>query len=339
MNFTSMFYSRPEQPLRMSIWLSANGMATMVGSLLGFGLGHAEGTVLHSWQLIFLTIGLLNFACGCIFLWLMPDSPNTAKFLNQQQRVVAVRRVAENMIGIKTRKIKPYQALEAFCDPNVLCCAAIGICCGVINGGVSNFASALLKGFGFSGINATLLQMPTGAIEAIVVPICGLIASYVPNSRCLVLAGVCLIPFAGLLGIYFTGLEHQWSLVGCTWLQFIIGAPVILCWNLLSTNVAGHTKRSFANGFWFAMYAAGNVAGANIFFAREAPRYFSALTGLLVCYGAIIVLSLILYFSMRFQNSRRDRAAAAGVSDTSEAVLAGFNDLTDKESKNFRYGL
>lgn len=341
MVITSMFYKRSEQPLRMAIWLSANGMATMVGALLGFGLGHSHNTTLHSWQLIFLTIGLLNFICGGAFLALMPDSPSSARFLTHRQRVVAVQRVAENMIGVKTKQIKLGQAVENIYDIKVLCCAGIGIACGVINGGVSNFASSLIKGFGFSGIYATLLQLPTGAFEAAIVPICGIVATYIPNSRCVVLAVVSLIPFGGLLGIRFTSLDHRWTLVGCTWLQYIIGAPVIVSWNLLSTNVAGHTKRAVANGIWFTMYAAGNVAGANIFFAREAPRYYSALTGLLVCYAGIIVLSGIAYVSMRWDNARRDKIVntenVTREDVASRAILDGFKDMTDKESVNFRY--
>ena len=342
MNFTSMFYKRSEQPLRMSLWLSGNGMATMVGALLGFGLGHSHNTSLKSWQLIFLTIGLMNLVTGMLFLWIMPDSPATAKFLTHRQRIVAVQRVSENMIGVKTKQIKLRQALEIAYDIKVLCCLGIGIGCGVINGGVSNFASSLIKGYGFSGLYATLLQLPTGAIEAVVVPICGLVSTYVKDSRCIVLAVVCLIPFGGLLGIRFTSLGHRWTLVGCTWLQYIIGAPVIISWNLLSTNVAGHTKRSFANGFWFTLYAGGNVAGANIFFAREAPRYYSALAGLLVCYAGMIVLALVAYVAMKVDNVRRERAALAGTTPEQReeaAVLDGFKDLTDMESKNFRYAL
>lgn len=340
-----MFYKRSEQPLRMAIWLSANGTATMVGALLGFGLGHTHNTALHSWQLIFLTIGLLNFVTACLFLWLMPDSPSSARFLTHRQRLIAVKRVAENMIGVKTKEIKPRQALEILHDFRVLSCAAVGIACGIINGGSSNFGSALIKGFGFDGIHATLLQLPTGAIEAVVVPVCGLIATYVKDTRCIVLAGVCLIPLGGLLGIRLTSLDHPWTLVGCTWLQALVGAPVIISWNLLATNVGGHTKRAVSNGLWFSMYAAGNVAGANIFFANEAPRYFSGLMGLLICYAGIIVLATASYVSMRWENARRDAALIADGADetqgdiTSQAILDGFKDMTDMESKHFRYAL
>lgn len=334
-----MFYKRSEQPLRMAIWLSANGTATMVGALLGFGLGHVHNTSLASWQLIFLVIGLLNLLTGVLFLYFIPDSPSTAKFLTHRQRVIAVQRVSENMIGVKTKQFKFKQALELTYDVKVLCVLAMGISCGVINGGVSNFASSLIKGYGFSGIYATLLQIPTGAIEAVIVPICRLISTYVRDSRCIVLAVVSLIPFGGLLGIRFTDLTHRWTLVGCTWLQYIIGAPVIVSWNILTTNVAGHTKRSVANGSWFTVYAGGNVAGSNIFFAREAPRYYSALTGLLVCYAGIILLAGIAYAAMRVENLRRGRKGTGEEESTERAVLDGFKDLTDMQSREFRYAL
>lgn len=106
MMIVSMFYTRSEQPLRMAIFLAFNGLATMIGSLLGYGLGHATHTALKSWQLIFLVIGLLNFVWSWVFLWFMPDSPSTAKFLDHRERVVAVHRVAENMMGVKTKDFK-----------------------------------------------------------------------------------------------------------------------------------------------------------------------------------------------------------------------------------------
>ncbi|KAF2019797.1 allantoin permease [Aaosphaeria arxii CBS 175.79] len=337
MNIVSMFYTREEQPLRMCVFLAFNGMATMVGALLGFGLGHVESSTIKSWQLIFLVIGLINFVWSWVFLWVMPDSPSSARFLTHKQRIVAIDRIASNMIGVKTKQFQFSQAIEALLDIKVHCLMLIGMGCGVINGGVSNFASSLIKGFGFSGINATLLQLPTGAFEFFLVPLCGLAAGYFKDSRCIILALICLPPLGGLIGIRLTSLDHRWSLVGCTWLQYLIGAPVILSWNLLTTNIAGHTKRSTANGLWFVFYAAGNIAGANIFFARESPRYYSALTGLIVCYGGMIVIALFLMGWMGWQNKSRDRKYGPG--EDEQAVADGFRDQTDKQSLHFRYAL
>ncbi|KAK8185214.1 allantoin permease [Phyllosticta capitalensis] len=335
MTITSMFYARDEQPFRMCLFLAFNGVATMLGALLSYGLGNATGSLLKTWQLIFLVIGALNVVWGILFLILTPDSPSTAKFLTHKEKVVAINRIATNMIGVKNAHFQTKQSLEALTDPKVWCLTLIGLACGIINGGVSNFSSALLEGFGLSGLNATLLQLPSGAIEAGVVPLCGLAASRFKDTRALWLVVSCLPPLAGLIGIQLTSLAHRWTLVGCSWLQYIFGAAIILAWNLLTTNVAGHSKRALATGLWFVFYAAGNVAGAQVFLAREAPRYHSAIIALSVCYAGIIVAALVLRQLMWWENRRRDGSSTV----VDEATRDGFMDLTDRENPGFRYAL
>ncbi|RMZ75951.1 hypothetical protein DV737_g5034, partial [Chaetothyriales sp. CBS 132003] len=122
----------------------------------------------------------------CIFLSF------NAKFLTHKQRVVAVHRVATNMIGVKTKQYKPAQMLEAVTDLKVIGIALVGFACGVVNGGVSNFASALIKGYGFSGIYATLLQLPTAA----------------PGNNA---ANKCIVAF---ICIYVFGFAATWGSIG-----------------------------------------------------------------------------------------------------------------------------
>lgn len=135
----------------MCIFLAFNGMATtMVDAILGYGLWHATNTALASWKLIFLVIGLPNLVWSVVFLWICPDSPTSARFLDHKQKLVAVHRIAKNMTGVKTPDFVPKQAWEAVTDLKVIGLALIGFVCGVINGGVSNFSSALIKGYGFT---------------------------------------------------------------------------------------------------------------------------------------------------------------------------------------------
>ena len=210
----SMFYTRREQPLRMCAFLGFNGSATMLGAALAFGLGKAEHASLKSWQLVFLVIGALNFLWAWVYLAFMPDSPSTAKFLTHKERVVAVYRIADNMTGLKTRQFEWSQALEAMLDFKVQCLCLVGLACGIINGGISSFASSVIRGFGFSGTMANLLQLPAGAVEFIIVPLSGLAATRIKDSRCVIMALISLLPFAGLIGIRFTPIEKKWSLVG-----------------------------------------------------------------------------------------------------------------------------
>ncbi|EDK45300.1 conserved hypothetical protein [Lodderomyces elongisporus NRRL YB-4239] len=335
------FYTIKQQPIRMCIFLSFNGVATMVGALLGFGLGHATNASIKPWKLIFLVIGLLNLVWSGMFLWLCPDSPERAKFLNEEEKAVLVNHIAKNNQGMKDHHFKKYQVWEALQDSVVWMLALVGLGCGVINGGSSNFASALIKGFGFSGLQATALQLPTGAIELVMVVLGGIVAFAIKNTRCIVLFVFCIAPLGGLIGLHVIPLSNKWSLVGCAWLQFIIGGPFIMSWILLNANVSGSTKRTIANGFWFTLYAAGNIIGANIFIAEQAPRYRSGIIGLLTSYCGIMVLAILMALVMIRRNKLK-RAAQVGVSEEDrkqEAILAGFKGMTDFENPGFRYSL
>lgn len=334
-----MFYTKAEQPLRMCTFLSFNGIATVVGALLGFGLGHAHNAKLESWKLIFLVIGLLNFVWAIIFLFIMPDSPASAKFLTEHERAILIKHVSQNNQGVKDKRFMWDQAKEAVIDASTYIYVLIGLGCGIINGGVANFQSALIKGFGFTGLTSTALQMPTGAIEFIVVFSCGIIALKVPNTRCIIFTLLCVPGLAGLIGIHVIE-DNRWALVGCTWLQYIVGGPVILCWIFITANVGGTSKKTVTTGAWFAFYAAGNIIGANIFYANEAPKYRSAMIALMTCYSAMMVLGIGYYFLLRKRNNLRDKEQGEMTEEIrQEAILNGFKGMTDFENRGFRYAL
>jgi MFS family permease len=334
------FYKKSEQPLRMCCFLSFNGIATMLGALLSWGLGHATHSSLKPWKLIFLTIGLINLVWSAIFLLLCPDTPMNARFLNDKEKLVAVKRVSENMMGIKNTKYKRDQIKEAFLDYKTLIYVLIGLACGVINGGSSNFQSALIKGFGFSSTQSTVLQMPTGAIEFSVIFTAGIIAVLVKNTRCIIFCLLCIPSLAGLIGIATIPLEHKWALVGCAWLQYLIGGPVILSWIFLTANVAGSTKKTISNGLWFTFYATGNIIGANIFYAYQKPRYHSGIIGLAISYGGMILIGIIYRLCLMWENNKRDKLYGKPTPESeADAILKGFEDYTDKQNHGFRYSL
>lgn len=338
MNMCQIFYKREDQPFRMFTFLSMNGISTMVGALLGYGLGHSNSTHINKWQLIFLVIGLINLVWSAIFLWVCPDSPAQAKFLSDRERSVLIDVIARNNQGLKEKKYSKKQIFEACLDPAVWLLVIVGLGCGVINGGVSNFSSALITGYGFSGLNATALQLPTGAIEFIVVFGFGLLSLYVRNTSCFSFLIVNAIPLGGLIGIKLTPTENRWALVGCTWLQFIVGAPVIISWILMNANISGSTKKTTATSLWFAFYAAGNIIGANIFFDREAPKYMSAMNGLISCYVVQMGIGIFYYLLMQYRNRSRTKEQGEMTEEMKkEAILNGFKDFTDFENRGFRY--
>lgn len=63
---TSMFWEKQEQSLRSSFWLACNGFASILGALLAYGSGQAEGLTIPNWKLIYLLVGTITIAWGVV---------------------------------------------------------------------------------------------------------------------------------------------------------------------------------------------------------------------------------------------------------------------------------
>jgi hypothetical protein len=62
------WYRRREQPIRIAVWYGTNGVASMLGSLLAYGLSFIVSPVLYVYQILFLTVGLatvITAPCTC----------------------------------------------------------------------------------------------------------------------------------------------------------------------------------------------------------------------------------------------------------------------------------
>ncbi|KAI2784288.1 MFS general substrate transporter [Daldinia loculata] len=334
---TSMLWTRQEQSLRSSIWLCTNGLANILGALLAYASGVAEGLAIAQWKLIFLIVGALTFIWGFVILLYLPDGPHNAKMLTEYERAVAVWRVSNNQIGLKDATFRPYQVKEALLDGKCYLMWLTGIGLGILNGAITTFMSAIIKGFNFDALRTSLLQTPGGAVQVVACISLGLF-SQLPNMVGVAIILGCLPGIIGLVGILTIDIEHRYALVAMCWLEFVVGSPIVLNWTIPGLNVAGHTKRSTVIGIYFVCFVVGNIIGPHLFLSWEAPRYPTAIKGLLGTYCAVVFLQGLYTLWCWLDNRERDRLALHNEVTEAE-LLEGFEDLTDKENKHFRYKL
>lgn len=89
----------------------------------------------------------------------LPDSPVTAPLLSKKHRRMAVERLSENQTGVENKHLKWYQVKEAFMDYKLYFFFMLGVVGNIPNGGISNFGTIIIKGFGFSTLVTTLMQV------------------------------------------------------------------------------------------------------------------------------------------------------------------------------------
>ncbi|KAM5343629.1 hypothetical protein ACJ41O_012166 [Fusarium nematophilum] len=331
---TGMWYKREEQPLRHGIWFLGNAIATMFGGLLAYGIAHVGGA-LNPWRWLFIIFGLITFIWAIVLVFFLPDTPEKARFLNEQQRTEAVDRIRSNQTGMKDNHFKWAQVREAVTDPNVLLLMLYQLTFSIPNGAHTTFSSLVMAGFGFSRFQVYLLNMPMGAILAFFLLASSFLCSRFNGYRTIVGAGLSLISLAGSILVRY-GPNKGSQLFGL-WLfvAFAAGFPISL--SMISSNVAGFTKKSVASAMMFMAYTAGNIIGPFLFFPHEAPEYASGFLATTICFGIATITMLVLRFTLIFENRRRDQLQQTSISLEREPEQLELSDETDRRNMNFRY--
>ncbi|OAP59572.1 hypothetical protein AYL99_06870 [Fonsecaea erecta] len=332
---TAMWWKKNEQPLRMAMWYTGAGWGALLGPMILYGIGHIKGD-LSPWKYQYLILGAVTILWGVTILFFFPDNPMTARFLTQEEKVVAVERMRSEQLGIENRHVKWYQIVEALVDPKTWLLVVIVFCVTCANGAISGFSAVIVKSFGFSPFRSVLLTGCVGAWVLVNLFVVGFVGTFVKNSR-LILAIICEI-------LVIVGSSLVWKLPwdthkGGAIVAFTItaafspGYTMVLATN--SANVAGHTKKSFVGALVWGIYCICNGVAPLWIKTTEQPEQYPTLFIVTIATAAIaICCCLALRVYLQFINKHRD--ATYGVVEPAEADVQGFRDLTDMENHAFR---
>ncbi|KAI1764436.1 MFS general substrate transporter [Hypoxylon sp. FL1150] len=334
---SSQWWTREEQPLRISYWYLGNSIGQVCGGLLGYGIAHINGSI-PNWAYFFLIFGAITIFYGGFLLYYLPDSPLNARWLSDEDRALAIERVRSNRTGVENHVWKWSQFKECITDIQCWILVATFFLDDIPAGGVGSFGSIVVKGFGFSTLYSTLLLVPLGVIQAICILFGGFMTRRFKNIRTWMIAG-CQVPaLIGAVLLYTLPRENQRGLLGSYYVVQTHGIVGTLTMSLVSSNFAGYTKKATAGAMMYVAFCVGQIVAPQLFLTNEAPAYKTAFLAAFVCFALCILFSIALRFYLIWENKRRDNMVLA----EGEASSAGneFLDLTDKQQKDvFRYVL
>lgn len=282
-------YTFSEQPLRLAAYYCTNGLATMFGGLIGYAVGHIT-TGLPRWMYVFLIFGSASTVMGLLILLFLPDLPTTAQFLSERERAIAVERVAGNRQGVKNRHFKKYQAWQTVRDPKTYILFVMATGAQIPNSALTSFSSIIIKSFGIDTLGTQYLQIPGGAVQFVSLIVGGFVCTRWPNSRCITMTVanlLCIIGAGLLVGLPST---NKWGRLVALWMCYFQGLGFSMSLTIVSSNIAGFTKKQLTGAVLFTGYCVGNIIGPQTFKDSEKPGYRSAY----VAY----VLPVLLHFSL-----------------------------------------
>jgi len=132
-----------------------------------------------------------------------------------------------------------------------------------ISGGMNGFFSQLIVSFGYTSEQSLLLGTPAGAIGFASIYLNGYIGDKLRN-RILVASLGAIVAMVGMIIIIALPLSHsRGRLVGYYITQTApIGLVTLL--SLISSNVAGYTKKTTVAALYFVGYCIGNIIGISL---------------------------------------------------------------------------
>lgn len=179
--------------------------------------------------------------------------------------------------------------------------------------------------------------MPFGLCETIGLLATGYATRKIPNIRCLNQFLWCVPAVFGAALVYcLPSSNRAGRLAGfyCTGFSNV-GLP--LQFSLLSSNVAGHTKRGVSNAIMFFGYATGFIIGPQFFLSSEAPVYPTGFKTMIITFGTASLGPLGLWAYLGWLNGKRERMLRESGNENVYARNEEFLDLTDREQIHFVY--
>ena len=330
---TSQWYTKEEQGLRVAIWFSFNGWAQIVGGVVAYGIAvgvQEHGAALHAWRIIFLVTGLLTACVGVVFFFVVPDNQLNARWLNQRDRLLAVERIRKNQQGVGNKHWKAYQFKEALTDPLSWALFFYALVADIPNGGISNFFSIIITGIGYTPLQSLLYGTPGGAVEIVTILAWGFATRYYGN-RLLFSSVSMVLALLGAILLVALPRDNHGGRLGGYYLTQASAVPFVALLSLISTNVAGYTKKTTVAAMYLIAYCAGNIIvrtrgcvlfsttpgiadaarqGPQTFRSKDAPRYVPAEATICACYGACLLILAFIYCWCKRKNAQKARVRA-----------------------------
>jgi hypothetical protein len=276
--------------------------------------------------------------------------------LNGHERAQAVERLRANNTGIGSREFKWSHVVEVFLDPKTYLWFFMALLLNVGAAVANVFGPLILAGLGFNKYITSLLNIPFGAVQFLVI----IIASFAAQKAKLkgaVLAVLMLPVVIGLAVLYVlprTSANTAPNLVAYYLLAFLFGGnPLLVTW--LVGNTAGTTKKSVLTVIYNIGVSVGNIVGPLLFTSGDAPRYLPglrAVLGMFIAMIAVIIAQWALLFVMnksqekkRVANGKPAKLRDGSMMNTYSAQdeiehgngAAALHDLTDRKNDEFVY--
>ncbi|PSN62452.1 MFS general substrate transporter [Corynespora cassiicola Philippines] len=304
----SMYYKRYELQWRLTLFFSASIIAGGFSGLLAFAIAKMAGVGgYNGWRWIFILEGLLTFLIGLVAKWWVPDWPETASFLNEEERALLISRLSSDSGDAVMNRLDKRAAKRIFSDPKIYLGTLAYF--GIVNTGYAGsfFVPTIIRELGYTSAAAQIRSIPIFVVATVT----AIAAAYTTDrlrhryTFCMVGLAVAAVGYSMLLAQKNLSAGVKYFALFLIVPGGYITQPITLVW--MSNLVSGHYKKSVSSAMQVGFGNLGGIVASNVFLQSESPRYptgYGVSLGMLAICG---VACTSLFFYAGAENRKRDR--------------------------------
>ncbi|ERT02929.1 pantothenate transporter [Sporothrix schenckii 1099-18] len=325
------WYRPDEMSIRLLYFYCLGSFSGIISGLLAYGFDYASGHGgLSGWQWLFLVEGIITVLIGIAIYFLLPDFPDTAKWLTPREKAFIQARLPPNAPRADELNFNLRELTAALKDSRLWLFTFIWAFFTVGTSGVSFFQPTVIANLGYTTIaQAQLLNLPVSILSIILIALTG----YFADKSRLPRPVYPLTVYAIVLACY--GVMVAYPSDGGVYAATLIGNSVSatfypLMWPWRVQTTAHATGSAFSIGFVNSYGQIGGAIGPQIFRAKYAPRYRQSFTAAMACVAGGVVVTLLTWWVTR-RTERDTRMLKRARLTASKKGMTVLEDVVDHD--------
>ncbi|KAJ1958258.1 hypothetical protein EC988_000405 [Linderina pennispora] len=331
----SLWYPRKYLTTRIG-WI---GAAAAVGALLYdlFSLGFSYMVTpkpIYSWQWLYMLVGLMAMASGMYGLVFIRDYPDTASYLNDEERELIGRVMARsNLRASESTVISKKQIVQGLTDWRLMMFMVIDFANSFASASASTWAPITLQSVGYSTTTVMALLVIPSTCASIVASMSGLLARKIGSLGYFQILASILSTIVLTVGV--TGVHNKTARTFSILVLPIFTTPAcIIAPAWLNVNMRGTDRSAMTNAFTVVASTLGTFTNSYAYLNTDYPLYINGNCSNFGMLGAAIICSIILIWDFKRQNRKHDENPI----DISGMAEQEIKDLGN-DHPSFRYTL
>ncbi|KXS12347.1 MFS general substrate transporter [Gonapodya prolifera JEL478] len=274
MLYLAFWYKKYQVSGRWATMYAGGLLLSNFGILISYGVAFMDGRGgLPGWRWLFIIEGAASVLIGIATAFILPDYPQTCKFLNDREKEIVIGRLPPTGPTMHAKDMKLGEILDAFTDWTMYAFALSLVLLLTTVSALSSFQPTIINQMGFVSTTAQLMGIPTSLATTFFVVTSNWSSDYQQEKA--IHGVVVLVP--PIIGYFLLAtIQPSLSPGGRYGLLFLLMSsssfiPLVSGFATISTK--GASRAAVRSAFTLAIGNIGAAAGAQVYQSDDAPLY------------------------------------------------------------------